>query len=374
MKTKKYHLPAAFLVCLLIVLDSCKKDKVETSLTTANTATVATSTKLGLYEADSSIYKLLFIAVPKIGTQTVNQYLIFDTGSGGLVIDAHEILPSSMITSTGFNFTGDSTVVNGITITNQTSTIQYGADNSTTETVYGNLAYASVTVGDHDGTITVKRLPFFLYYKATDSSGNLESTGAFDIFGVNSEYDVTFSNGAYITSPFSYFDPGTGLTRGFKMAALGTSNFSLAGTYVPDVLTLGLTSTDLSSSSGFTMHTLSDYPNYGYAPIIPASFTYGSKSVSTAYMIFDTGTEPYNYFQDPTATKNIALLSANTAVSITTNNSFNYSFTTTSTDYLTYVEKTSYSGSDISIVSLEYFLDNEYLLDFDNHKMGLKNN
>ena len=98
MKTKKYVLSAIFMVCLLDALDSCKKDKVETSLTAANTATATTATKLGLYEADSSIYKLLFIAVPKIGTQTVNQYLIFDTGSGGLVIDAHEILPASMIT------------------------------------------------------------------------------------------------------------------------------------------------------------------------------------------------------------------------------------------------------------------------------------
>lgn len=353
-------------------MPSCKKDSSGGSVTP--TVTTATPTKIGLYEADSSIYKLLFIAVPKIGTQTVNQYLIFDTGSGGMVIDAHEILPASMITSTGFNFTGDSTVVNGITITNQTSTIQYGADKSTLETVYGNLAYASVTVGDHGGSITVKRLPFFLYYKGTNSAGKMESTGTFDIFGVNSEYDVTFNNGAYITSPFSYFDPGTGLTKGFKMAALGTNNFSLNGTFVADVLTLGLTSSDLSSSSGFTMHTLSQYAGYGYSVTVPAGFTYGSKSVSSAYTVFDTGTEPYTYLEDKTAASTMTLLPTSTAVSITTTFNFNYSYSVSATENLTYVENPSSSGSNVSIISLEYFLNNEYMLDYTNHKLGLKYN
>ena len=375
MKTHKPYSLVALAACLLFAHSSCKKDKATTtSTTTTSTSTTATPTSLGLYETDSSIYKLLFIAVPKIGTQTVNQYLIFDTGSGGMVIDAHEILPASMITSSGFNFTGDSTVVDGITITNQTETIEYGADASTTEKVYGNLAYASVTVGDHGSTITVKRLPFFLYYKGVDNKGNAESTGTFDIFGVNSEYDVTFANGGYITSPFSYFDPGTGLTKGFKMAALGTSNFSLAGTYVPDVLTLGLTSTDVGSSSGFTMHALTAVDNYGYAVVIPCGFTYGSKSVSSAYTIFDTGTEPYTYLEDPTAAKDTAQLASGTVVSLTTTNSFNYDYTVSNSENLTYVESTKYSGSDVSIISLEYFLNNEYLLDFTNHKLGLKNN
>ncbi len=360
-------------LCLLLALASCKKDNPNNSPVN-NAPITATPTKLGLYESDSSIYKLLFISVPTIGTQTVKQFLIFDTGSGGMVIDAHEILPASMITSTGFNFTGDSTVVNGITITNQTSTIEYGADNTTTEKVYGNLAYASVTVGDQGGSITVKRLPFFLYYKGTDSTGKPEDTGSFDIFGVNSEYDVTFPNGAFITSPFSYFDPGTGLTKGFKMAALGTGNFSLKGTFVPDVLTLGLTSSDLSSSSGFTMHTLSASPGYGYSVALPAGFTYSGKSVSSAYTVFDTGTEPYSYLEDRTAARNLVALPSGTSVSVNTSSNFNYAYQVTATDNLTNVENPISSGTDVSIVSLEYFLNNEYLLDYTNHKLGLKNN
>lgn len=374
MKTTTSYFHVLLILCLSSAFVSCKKDSPNNSPTGNNGQVTATPTKLGLYESDSSIYKLLFIGVPKIGTQTVNQYLIFDTGSGGMVIDGHEILPASMVSNTGFNFTGDSTVVNGITITNQTSTIEYGADNATTEKVYGNLAYASVTVGDQGGSITVKRLPFFLYYKGTDNAGKIENNGAFDIFGVNSEYDVTFANGAYVASPFSYFEPGTGLTKGFKMAALGTNNFSTKGTFVPNVLTLGLTSSDLSSSSGFTMHPLTVNSGYGYSVAISSGFTYGSKSVTSAFTVFDTGTEPYTYLEDKTAARNRVLLPSATAVSITTGSNFNFSYNTSTTDYLTYVENPASSGSDISIISLEYFLNNEYLLDYDNHKLGLKNN
>lgn len=372
MKTIRCYFPAILALCLFLVLSSCKKDSSNDPV--VNTVTTATPTKLGLYEADSSIYRLFFISVPTIGNQTVNQYLLFDTGSGGMVIDAHEILPPAMVTSTGFNFTGDSIVVNGITITNQTSTIEYGADKSTYEKVYGNLAYAPITVGDRGGSVTVKRLPFFLYYKGTNNAGNPETVGAFDIFGVNPEYDVTFNNGAYITSPLSYFDPGPGLTKGFKMAALGTGHFSSNLTLMPNVLTLGLTSSDLGGSSGFTMHTLSAYPGYGYSVTIPAGFTYGGKSVSSAYTVFDTGTEPYTYLEDKTAASSTTLLPNNTAVSITTSNGFNYSYSVSATENLTYVENPASSGSDISIISVGYFLRNEYMLDYTNHKIGLKYN
>src|SRR6185312_3577165 len=99
---------------LILIVASCKKEPAAIKGTTSTTIT-ATPTKLGLYEADSSIYKELITVVSKIGSQTVNYDLIFDTGSGGMVVDASGLLPASMISSTGFTFTGDSTVVNGIT-------------------------------------------------------------------------------------------------------------------------------------------------------------------------------------------------------------------------------------------------------------------
>jgi hypothetical protein len=359
---------------VVLAIASCKKDN--NNVKPAPVVTGPTPTKFGLYEADSSIYKLLYTYVSKIGTLDVTNSdyaLIFDTGSGGLVIDATGILPSSMITSTGFNFTGDSTVVNGITIYNQKSTIEYGDDVSTTDKVYGNLAYASVTLGDENGNIVIKRLPFFLYYKAVDGSGNKYAAHEFDVLGVSPEYDATFANNAYITSPFSYFDPGTGLTKGFKMDAIGTNNFSLDGTYVPGVVTLGLTASDLSSSNGFIMHQLTYYPGDGYAPVIPVSLTYNNKSITTN-AIFDTGTEPYSYIEDSSAADTTLLLPNNTKVSLSSTPGFSYSYTTSATDNITFVENPRVSQSNVSVISLEFFLNNEYIVDFTDHKLGLKNN
>ncbi len=370
---KKYafqHLLFILFSLLVVTITSCKKDKPVTPIVTTSTPGPV---KLGLFESDSSIYKLLLIGVTKVGSQTVDYDFIFDTGSGGMVIDADKILPASMITNTGFNFAGDSTVVNGITITSLTSTVTYGDDNNSINTVYGNLAYASVTVGVQNGNITIKRLPFFIYYKAVNSKGKNYGPHEFDTFGVSEEYDISFSNSAYITSPFSYFDPGTGLTRGFKIAALGTSNFSRGGTFVPDVITLGLTASDLSSSSGFTMSQLRSNPGEGYAPFIPTTITYNNNTVSTE-VLFDTGTEPYSYIEDNKAVSTLSLLPQSSSISITTNSGFNYSYTTSLADNLTYLENPVKSGAQFSILGLEFFLTNEYMLDFTNHRLGLKNN
>jgi len=369
---KKYTLRyLSLLSCalFLLFLGSCKKDPKKPVVVPPGPVN-ATPTKIGVYAVDSSIYKLLLMSITKIGAQSVNFDLVYDTGSGGLVIDAAGILPASMISATGFTFTGDSTVVDGITITNQTDIIEYGDDNNTTDKVYGNLAYADVTIGDNNGNIVVKRLPFFIYYKAVDTKGNTLPAHDFDVLGVSGEYDITFANSAFITSPFSYFDPGTGLTKGFKMSAIPQSQYSFQGTYVP-AISLGLTDDDIGAAGGFTMHTLSFFQGEGYVPIIPATISYSGKSFK-ADVLFDTGTEPYNYIEDPTGAPTPTLLANNVSVTTALNSGFNYAFTTTANDYLSYVENPTNSGSNVTVMSLEFFLNNEYLLDFTHHKMGLK--
>jgi len=377
---KKYPLqllPVILVAILLFCVISCKKDNNNTTTNSTTNSTTPTPTKLAIIESDSDIYKLLFMPVSKIGSQNVPQQfsdLIFDTGSGGLVIDANGILPASMITSNGFTFTGDSTIVNGITITSEESIVEYGDDSASITKVYGNLAYAPVTIGDANGNIVVTRLPFFIYYKGVDANGNLLPQHYFDVLGVSPEYDITFSNNAFITSPFSYYTPGTGLTKGFKIAALGTSNFSVDGTYVPGVVTVGLTASDLSSSSGFTTSPLINAISQGdgYVPYVSGTVTYKSKNVST-YLLFDSGTEPYSYIEDKTAT-GLSLLPANTVVNVALSSGFTYNYTTTAKDNLTYIENPTTSGADVSIISLEYFLTGEYMIDFTDHTLGLKNN
>ena len=362
-------IPVAF---LLFAIASCKKDNnMNTNTNTQKTTPVATPTSLGLYESDSGQYKVLEVAISQVGTVQVDYGLVFDTGSGGMVLDAQGILPASMITSNGFNFTTDSTVVNGITITNQTTMLEYGADDSTLTKVYGNLAYAPVTIGDQNGSIIVKRLPFFLYYKATEGDSTLDPHD-FDTFGVSQEY-IGFPNNEFATSPFSYFDPGNGLTKGFKLAAFGASNFSSDFNYVPGVLTLGLTSDDLSSSSGFVMNTMAYFAGEGYDPLLSSSITYNGKTFSTD-VLFDTGTSGFSFLEDPTWPNTTTQLALNSTVSLATNSGFSYSFTTGSVDNLTYVENPKTSGGEFTDMSIEFFLTNEYLLDFTDHKLGLKNN
>lgn len=356
---------------LVVAIASCKKDN--SAKSTNNVTKDATPAKIGLYETDSSIYKLIYLDVSKVGTQEVDDGMIFDTGSGGMVLDAEGTLPASMITSSGFNFNGaDSLTYDGITITKDTSHVEYGDDISTEAFVYGNLAYADVTIDKEGGNVVIKRLPFFLYYKAVDGKGKIQPAHDFDVFGVNEEYDVTFESGTkYITSPLSYYAAGTGLQKGFKMAALGTSNFSLNGTYVKDAVTLGLTDADMQASSGFTFNTLKFYSGDGYVPIIPGTITYGGNTIN-ADLLFDTGTEPYNYIEDSKAGAS-HYLAVNSDVTVSTTSGFNYPFTVSATDYLTYIENPKTSGESVSIFSLEYFLNNEYLMNFTTHQLGLKN-
>lgn len=416
MKMKKFYqgnlCQIIALLAITIVVASCKKDK-KTSTTT--TVVDAKPTTLGLYEMSGGTGKILYIAVSQVGTKTFTQDygLDFDTGSAGMSIDAHDIVDASLITSTGFNFTGDSVINNGITITRDTGRMEYG-DKTNLTIVYGTLAYANVTFGQGTNTAVVKRLPFFLYYKA-EQSVNGKVTGDFDahyfdICGVGPTY--SYANDK-ILSPFSYFDPGTGLTKGFKLAALGTSNFSTNPTTPVNVLTLGLTSDDLASTSGFVQHTLPYVSGEYYSPNIPSTITYGTKTIS-ATCVFDSGTTPYNYIEDKTAvianlpplpasikanlsSKKIILgggnkgltvnnlattspvnadgsLATGTTVTVTTNKNFVYSFITTDTEYLTMIENPSTTGDTRTILSIEYFLNNEYMLDYADHILGLKNN
>jgi len=361
------------IVCTALILGGCKKDGASVSPATyaVKPHVAGQPYQIGFYTVESNGVKELRVAVSEVGEQQVSLNMTFDTGSGGLVVDAQGILPASMISSTGFSFPGDSTTVNGVTITNRSTFITYGANQNTLTKVYGNLAYADVAIGDNNGSVTIKRLPFFLYYKAVDASGKAYPAHEFDVMGVSSEYDVTFGNGAHITSPLAYFDPGPGLTRGFKIAALDANNFTKQGTYVPAV-TLGLTSDDLTSA-GFNIVPLLQVEGQGYAPVVRGTIAYNGKSYS-ANLIFDSGTSPYFYLEDPNWNKAQALLNSNTSVQVSVGDKFNYNYTANAATHPTLVENPFTAKGSVSVISLNFFVNNQYLLDFDHHQLGLKNN
>ena len=371
---KIYTLKGVYLLLLtglVLAVASCKKESHPVVAPVVNATPVA----LGLYELSDTSTEELQVGISKIGTLSIDYGLVWDTGSGGMVIDATGIIPAAMINANGFVFSGDSTVIDGITITNQTSTIEYGADSVTSTKVYGNLAYAPVTIGDQGGMVVIKRLPFFIYYKAVDAQGNTLPKHEFDVLGVNQEYDINFSNGSYITCPFNYFTPGTGLTQGFKMAALGTSNFTHdgSGPFVAGVVTVGLTAADLSTSSGFTMNTTQFFQNEGYLPFFKSTVTYNSVPFSS-YVLFDSGTNGDTYIEDPNYKGSGTTLAANTNVKIATTTGFTWSYTSNTTNYGTYIENPTTSGGEFTIADIEFFVTNEYMMDLTNHLVGLKNN
>jgi hypothetical protein len=122
------------------------------------------------------------------------------------------------------------------------------------------------------------------------------------------------------------------------------------------------------------MHNLDYYSVGGYSPNIRASITYNGKTLNNAFLLFDTGDPAITYLTDPTVSANVTTLPAGTPVSLTTTNGFNYQYTTASNSNETQVIKLSYSNDVRSIFDIDFFVKNQYLLDYQNHRIGLKNN
>lgn len=90
-------------------------------------------------------------------------------------------------------------------------------------------------------------------------------------------------------------------------------------------------------------------------------------------VLFDTGTEPYSYIEDRFLDGSSILLPKNSSVDIVTNSGFKYSYVTTAKENLTYVENPTFSSVDVTIFGLEFFLKNQFLMDYTNNRIGLKN-
>lgn len=355
-------------LCLIIFIVSCKKDNKQPTPTPTGPTNFAT---IGLYEYANSTNRRVFVNITKVGTVSSVSYPgVFDTGSTGMTIDASGLIPASMISSSGITVAGDSVVVNGITITSQQAVITYGSVGGETQE-YGNLAYAAVTIGDANGSVTTGRIPFFLYYKIVDqATGKTLAAHSNDVFGVGP--GVSYSSSS-IASPLSYFKLASNVTNGFKLAMFNSSSFSTANpTYVAGLLTIGLTPNDLNSS-GFIMHPLIYYNVGGYSPNISGTINYNGQNLP-ATILFDTGTPSISILKDQTATSNVTTLPANSTVSLSTPQGFNYKYTTTSNYNLTQVDKTSYAQDVRTIFSIDFFISNEYLMDYQDHQLGLKNN
>jgi hypothetical protein len=358
---------AVFAIAIVVMAPACKKGGDSPAPQVAPPKPLAT---LGLYQQSGGVNKRIFIPISQIGTKTVQYFGIFDTGSSGLTMSAQDLIPGDMITTTGFKFTGDSVNVNGITITNKTAVMSYG-DKTASTNEYGNLAYAPITIGNSAGTLTTKRIAFFLFYKVLDGAGKSLTTNlhSYDVFGVGPSTGFTF---AAIASPLNGFAMPANVASGFKLAKLDNTKFTSTGAFVSNLLTIGLVPDDLNSA-GFIMHPLMLGSVGGYSPNIPATITYGNTTTS-AQILFDTGNPAESIIENSKETTALGRLPVGTMVTITTNRGFVYTYTTTSTGKLTQIQNPNITGDFRTIMSLDFFTDNQFLTDYTNHRIGLKNN
>jgi hypothetical protein len=360
-------------------------------------------TTVNLYPSQStSSAPLLRVMVTSVGATTVNMALGFDTGSAGVTLYAQSIFPPSMVSASGFVFpTGQSTITyNGITVTNLQGTRSYGTLNQTVE--HGNLAFAELTFGDASGTVTTQVMPIFLFYAIDDTTGTGYAPtsfwqGWFGVASTDGTIDVAGSTTpaagfagcatdstvtCYVVSAMKYIDYGSQVNGGFLLspAALQDCDSDTAGSCQPQpMLTVGV---DASVESGFSTTPLVCPPN-GYAgPASIAGYPVCQKSIEVSvaasggsagsfsgYAVFDTGTS-YFYLSTPSNTVLAAGIDPGSTVTITTPSGFNYAYTADAT--ATTNTNIDLGGDSDSIIGIQYFTTNFYLLDFTAGIVGWK--
>ncbi len=365
--------------------------------------TVESPTSINLYPHESSTEDPLFtLMVTSVGSVPVRMPLGFDSGSAGVTLFAQSIFPASMVSAAGFAFpSGETTITyNGITVTNLQGTRSYGTLNQTVE--HGNLGFATLTFGDSAATLTTLTMPVFLFYSIDYVTGNGYQTptwqGWFGVASTNGTIVVPGSNeptagyGActeqstttcYVVSGLKYVDYGTQVNAGFMLNPtpnFPTCDITTSGSCVPQsVLTVGV---NAALENGFSMSPLTCPPNGYVGPSGIAGYPVCQKTIDdviitatgasigsyTSGAIFDTGTS-YMYLSTPPTSSFPSFVEPGATISITTPSTFNFAYDAGSGTADTVVA----AGADgNSIIGLQYFKTNYYLLDFTSSLVGWK--
>ena len=346
---------------------SCQKQ----SNTKAKQGTDSGPFTISLIENGNNNAKKLLIPVTRVGDESISYNCIFDTGSVGMTIDATGVLPASMITASGITVPLDSVYINGITVTHLQSVVRVPIDTNIV-TEYGNLAYAPVTIGGADGSITIKKMYFFIYYKAVSHAGTVLPTHSGDVFGIGPglNHDLTA-----MASPLSYYTFGSDITSGFKLSNLRGAAFTPSDISVPGLLTVGLTKSDISSGSGFVMHELGSDLHGLISPNINSIVLPNNtgRFVSTG-ILFDTGVSE-TIIEDPHAANgDLGQLADGTIVNFNTSQNFTYQYSASINTNITFMKNPNTTGDARTIYGLDFFINNEFLVDYAHNKIGLKLN
>jgi hypothetical protein len=340
--------------------------------------------------------------VTSVGTVPVSMPLGFDTGSAGVTLYAESIFPSNMVTSSGFVFPSGQTSINynGITVTNLQGTRSYGTLNQTVE--YGNLGFAQLTFGDAQGQLTTEVMPIFLFYSIQYTTGQGYSPpawqGWFGVASTNGTIDVPgaveppggfagctaqTNTSCYVVSAIKYMNYGDQVNAGFMLSPAPIQNCDITtpGSCSPaPMLTVGL---NAGIESSFSTTGLVCPPNGYLGPPVIAGYPVCQKNIPNVTIAasgasvgsfigdanFDTGT-PYIYLSTPPSSSFPSVLQPGTTVTVAPLSGFNYSYTVAGTGTATTVVDAGANGN--SIVGVQYFTTNSFLLDFTSSMTGWK--
>jgi hypothetical protein len=342
------------------------------------------------------------VLVTAVGTVGVRMPLGFDTGSAGVTLYAPSIFPSSMVTAAGFVFPAGKTSLsyNGITVTNVQATRSYGTVNQTVE--HGNLGFATLTFGDSAGSITTEAMPIFLFYSVDYATGQgyappvwqgwfgvATTDGSIDVPGSvepSSGYEACTPQSletCYVVSALKYVDYASEVQAGFALSPtpnFPTCDITISGDCpAQGSLTVGIDST---VSAGFSTSPLTCPPNGYVGPAQIAGYPVCQKTIDnvtitasgesvgtyTSGAIFDTGTA-YVYLSTPVNSSFPSSVLVNSTVSVSTPSGFKYSYVAGQGTANTVVA----AGADgNSIIGVQYFTTNSYLLNFTSSEAGWK--
>lgn len=366
-------------VSLSLLIFSCRKTDKPAIGDGADDGTIATPVTIDLIPAQNQTPgdRRIYLPISKIGTSSVSLKTVFDSGSEGLLLSGTSVLPAAAIADTGVVISNpDSAIINGITVTSAKVQTTYG-NPPATRTFYGNIAYASLTFGDQNGSVVTERMPFIIIYKGVDNQTQASVALDNSSDGVAGVYSTGYTpaTGLVTTrtgvkSPFNYFNYTNGIFAGFLLSPLNRVGWSATvpsnqGYSPTPLLTIGVTS---AMESGFALQSQRVDVGGQFDPNLLASVDYNGTTVSNANILLDTGTPLgfgiYTHMASGTTT-----LSGGLPVDIRTNEAFSFSYTTDGAFYQTVVTNT---GQQRCIFGIDFFMSNAYLLDYTEHYIGLK--
>lgn len=314
------------------------------------------------FDADGAMAEQIYLRILSVGGRKTDQPIQFDTGSSGMVIDCHAVLPAKYCSTRGLRIKKD-TMIDGILVTTTTLKIRYGNHED-----YGNLARAEISFGAADAPVrTAFPIWFVIRYKALNSrTRQLITSPSFPagFFGV-APFGGLGPHGEAI-SPLAAVRVGPGMRRGYRLEPLGTDwkHCSTPRHGCPEVAALHVGLRD-SDDRDFNFVPLGQTRTHHVFPTAYACVVYsGTRLCQPA--VLDTGTVPVLLGLGRSG--NTGKSAPKGAVITVTDENFGiWRFTTRYAQEVSVRQKL-----DITVIGIRFFEENAIALDIEGRRFGVR--